>query len=49
MEPIWPSAPVAPEKLAKSAFTSDEAFLRRISLDLIGLPLHDRGGPRFSR
>ncbi|MEQ1859984.1 MAG: DUF1553 domain-containing protein [Chthoniobacteraceae bacterium] len=36
---VWPSATVAPAKLAKSAFTSDEAFLRRISLDLIGLPL----------
>ncbi|MCF7787116.1 MAG: DUF1553 domain-containing protein [Prosthecobacter sp.] len=35
---VWPATPVAPEKLAKSALTSDEAFLRRISLDLIGLP-----------
>ncbi len=34
----WPATPVAPEKLAKSARTSDEAFLRRVSLDLIGLP-----------
>lgn len=35
---VWPATPVAPAKLAKSALTSDEAFLRRISLDLIGLP-----------
>jgi hypothetical protein len=35
---VWPVAAVAPGKLAKSALTSDAAFLRRISLDLIGLP-----------
>ncbi len=35
---VWPAAPVAPEKLAKSTITNDEAFLRRISLDLVGLP-----------
>jgi cytochrome c553 len=35
---VWPAAPVAPEKLAKSALTGDQAFLRRASLDLIGLP-----------
>ncbi|HEY1052749.1 MAG TPA: DUF1553 domain-containing protein, partial [Prosthecobacter sp.] len=35
---VWPAAPVASEKLVKSALTGDEAFLRRVSLDLIGLP-----------
>lgn len=33
----WPSAPVDPGKLAKTAITSDTAFLRRIYLDIIGL------------
>lgn len=35
---VWPAAPVSPAKLAKSPLTGDEAFLRRIYLDLIGLP-----------
>ncbi|MHB1081276.1 MAG: DUF1553 domain-containing protein [Prosthecobacter sp.] len=35
---VWPAAPVALEKLAKTAITGEEAFLRRVSLDLIGLP-----------
>lgn len=35
---VWPSAPVAAEKLAKSATVGDAAFLRRVYLDLIGLP-----------
>lgn len=34
----WPAAPAAPEHLAKTAVIGDEAFLRRVSLDLIGLP-----------
>ncbi|MBS0210212.1 MAG: DUF1553 domain-containing protein [Planctomycetes bacterium] len=34
----WPAAPVAAERLAKTAVVGDEAFLRRASLDLIGLP-----------
>lgn len=34
----WPSPPVDPGKLAKTAVTSDAAFLRRIYLDTIGLP-----------
>jgi mono/diheme cytochrome c family protein len=34
----WPAAPVAYEKLAKTAVIGDEAFLRRLYLDLIGLP-----------
>lgn len=35
---VWPDALVAPEKLTKSAISSDEAFLRRACLDLTGLP-----------
>lgn len=34
----WPAAPVSHEKLAKTAVIGDEAFLRRLYLDLIGLP-----------
>src|SRR5690606_31394602 len=34
----WPTAPVAQEKLEKTAVIGDEAFLRRLYLDLIGLP-----------
>jgi mono/diheme cytochrome c family protein len=34
----WPASPSAPESLAKTALIGDEAFLRRIYLDLIGLP-----------
>lgn len=34
----WPSPPVDPGKLAKTPLTSDAAFLRRIYLDIIGLP-----------
>ncbi len=34
----WPAAPVAPETLTKTAVIGDEAFLRRLYLDLIGLP-----------
>jgi mono/diheme cytochrome c family protein len=34
----WPSPPVDPGKLAKTPVTTDEAFLRRLYLDTIGLP-----------
>lgn len=34
----WPAPPVDASKLAKTPLTSDAAFLRRIYLDLIGLP-----------
>lgn len=34
----WPAAPVASEKLAKTAVIGDEAFVRRLYLDLVGLP-----------
>ena len=34
----WPAAPVAPEKLIVSSLTQDEAFLRRVFLDTIGIP-----------
>ncbi|MDF1859948.1 MAG: DUF1553 domain-containing protein [Verrucomicrobiales bacterium] len=34
----WPTAPVDVSKLTKSPLTGDEVFLRRIYLDLIGLP-----------
>ncbi len=34
----WPEPPIAPEKLTKTPLTSDEAFLRRVYLDTIGLP-----------
>jgi mono/diheme cytochrome c family protein len=34
----WPSPPVDASKFAKTPITSDAAFLRRIYLDLIGLP-----------
>ncbi len=34
----WPAPPVSPEKVAKTPRTSDEAFLRRVTLDIIGLP-----------
>lgn len=34
----WPAPPVDAIKLAKTPITSDAAFLRRIYLDLIGLP-----------
>lgn len=35
---VWPAAPVSADKLAKSARLDDEAFLRRVSLDLLGQP-----------
>lgn len=35
---VWPAAPISQEKLAKSAVLGDEAFLRRIYLDIVGLP-----------
>lgn len=35
---LWPEAPVSAEKLTPTALVSDEVFLRRVSLDLIGLP-----------
>jgi len=34
----WPATTSPQKKLAKTAVMSDEAFLRRINLDLIGLP-----------
>jgi mono/diheme cytochrome c family protein len=34
----WPAAPVKAEALKKTEPISDETFLRRVSLDLIGLP-----------
>lgn len=34
----WPEAPVDPAKVTKTSATDDAAFLRRIHLDLIGLP-----------
>lgn len=34
----WPAAPISPEKLARAPVLSDEAFLRRVYLDIIGLP-----------
>jgi mono/diheme cytochrome c family protein len=34
----WPSPPMDASKLAKTPLTSDAAFLRRIYLDIIGLP-----------
>jgi hypothetical protein len=34
----WPSPPVDASKLAKTPLTSDAAFLRRLYLDIIGLP-----------
>jgi mono/diheme cytochrome c family protein len=34
----WPSPPVDASKLAKTPLTSDTAFLRRLYLDIIGLP-----------
>lgn len=34
----WPTPPVDASKLTKTPLTSDAAFLRRIYLDLIGLP-----------
>ncbi|MBL9151132.1 MAG: DUF1553 domain-containing protein [Verrucomicrobiales bacterium] len=34
----WPSPPVDASKLAKTPITSDAAFLRRLYLDIIGLP-----------
>ncbi len=35
---IWPTAPVSADKLTQNDRIRDEAFLRRVSLDLIGLP-----------
>ena len=34
----WPEPPIDPAKLAKTPITSDTAFIRRLYLDLIGLP-----------
>ncbi|MCB1232344.1 MAG: DUF1553 domain-containing protein [Verrucomicrobiae bacterium] len=34
----WPEPPIPADRLAKTPRTSDEAFLRRLSLDIIGLP-----------
>lgn len=34
----WPSPPVDPDKLTKTALTSDSAFLRRVYLDTVGVP-----------
>lgn len=35
---VWPESPVSAGRLTKTAPINDEAFLRRVSLDLIGLP-----------
>lgn len=35
---LWPAPRLAPEKLAKTATIGDPAFLRRIHLDLVGVP-----------
>jgi cytochrome c553 len=34
----WPATPVDPAKVARTPLTSDEAFLRRIYLDILGVP-----------
>ena len=34
----WPAAPIRPEKIARTPTSSDEAFLRRIHLDIVGVP-----------
>ncbi len=34
----WPAAPVAPEQLTLAAVVEDQAFIRRVFLDLVGVP-----------
>lgn len=34
----WPAPPVSPEKVAKTPLTGDAAFLRRLYLDIVGVP-----------
>jgi cytochrome c553 len=34
----WPAPPVSPEKVAKTPLTGDAAFLRRVHLDIVGVP-----------
>lgn len=45
----WPAAPVSPEQIARGATLEDAAFLRRVSLDTIGVPLGEKEADDFLR